>query len=540
MPNIPQIYRDKIASSLVGTPGVDTSGQQLGQEIAQGAEAVAKPMWDTAIKKQTLEDGAETNLLVAHNKMNVETLLETYKDKYANNPEEAGKHFWTDVKALQDQTVAQASNYRVKQLVTQRDPLFDGRIAATLGAWQYHQRDQLTVDNINATADRLGQDAYETASDNKLDYAEQSRRLFSKFDVAGHLVASLDPSHPERQAKFTKQISEALYKNTIDGYIDANPARALQFLNEKHTKDFIPGDMIEKFKSDAIAHLGGMQKRAELESLSKVMVEQPAKVAGIDSGEITFGSLTRDDPQDKLPGSKELKLYALKTQFESQVEDASMVLGMHDKAYQLGLEARGLSGDEKKDRRPASESIQSLIDFQTETLRMKPYMSSDAFKTFQREVTGPLTALVAHLHTPGWGEQLTGMAQNYWRNGPFGDKSKAEFKVDSFAQGYNEIASLAKAQDKGNDAEYKLAALRKYYEKMNEISGQPGARDPSGLPYNPRSVAREVMGVGVGKPWPLTVSGKTYMIPVKSWSAPGVPVFDGKDLPPELNFGENK
>ena len=82
--------------------------------------------------------------------------------------------------------------------------------------------------------------------------------------------------------------------------------------------------------------------------------------------------------------------------------------------------------------------------------------------------------------------------------------------------------------------------MRKYYEKMNEISGQPGARDPSGLPYNPRSVAREVMGVGVGKPWPLTVSGKTYMIPVKSWSAPGVPVFDGKDLPPELNFGENK
>ena len=49
--NIPQVYREKIASSVVGTPGVDTSGQAIG-------EAVAQPAFELAEKQQAMKDEA--------------------------------------------------------------------------------------------------------------------------------------------------------------------------------------------------------------------------------------------------------------------------------------------------------------------------------------------------------------------------------------------------------------------------------------------------------------------------------------------------
>ena len=538
--NIPQVTRDRIASSLVGTPGVDTSGQQLGQEVAKSAEQVSKAAFGVLEKQQTYKDSAEANLLVAHNKMDVQTLLENYKDKYANNPEEASKHFWTDVKSLQDNSVARSSNFRVKQLVTQRDPLFDGRVASELGTWQYNQRDKLTTDSIFDGANELGKKAYGIASDNKSSYEDQSTKLINLFSVGGNLAHALDPAHPEKQAKMSKTITESLYKNTIDGYIDANPARALKFLEEPHVKEVVPGAMIEKMKNDAVTHLAGMQKRAEIEQYATTMVQHPALVKSIDDGETTFGTLQRMDPTGKLKWVNDLKQYAVKTQYESQIEDANAILRLHDKAYQLGLEARGNSGIERKDRRTPTESLQDLMEFQSEVLRMKPYMSKDAAKTFDREVMSPLTAAVAHLHTPGWGQKLSGVAGNFWNALPWGDKTKADSKVDAYAAGYSEIAAITKAQGKGFDAGYKIDAIRKYMERSDELMQQPNSRDANGLPYTPRSIAREVIGVGIGKPWPISINGKTYMIPVKSYVAPGQPIFDAKDVPPEMNFGEHK
>ena len=84
--NIPQVYREKIASSVVGTPGVDTSGQAIG-------EAVAQPAFELAINRQQNLDMAETNRLSLDYKLRAMDTLEKLKTSYAGEPEKVQERY---------------------------------------------------------------------------------------------------------------------------------------------------------------------------------------------------------------------------------------------------------------------------------------------------------------------------------------------------------------------------------------------------------------------------------------------------------------
>ena len=104
--NIPQVYREKIASSVVGTPGVDTSGQAIG-------EAVAQPAFELAINRQQNLDMAETNRLSLDYKLRAMDTLEKLKTSYAGEPEKVGPIFEQYLKSNLQDTTKQASNPRV-------------------------------------------------------------------------------------------------------------------------------------------------------------------------------------------------------------------------------------------------------------------------------------------------------------------------------------------------------------------------------------------------------------------------------------------
>ena len=59
MGSIPRYQREKLASSVVGTPGVDTSGQQIGQDAAQALGQVSNTLYKVASERQAIVNEAE-------------------------------------------------------------------------------------------------------------------------------------------------------------------------------------------------------------------------------------------------------------------------------------------------------------------------------------------------------------------------------------------------------------------------------------------------------------------------------------------------
>ena len=113
--NIPSIYREKIASSVVGTPGVDTSGQAIG-------EAVAQPAFELAEKQQAMKDEASYYASMLQHKQNMDSALEDIKIKYANNPDGAGPAMMQAIKDSQRVVTEAAPNPRVKLMVARGEP----------------------------------------------------------------------------------------------------------------------------------------------------------------------------------------------------------------------------------------------------------------------------------------------------------------------------------------------------------------------------------------------------------------------------------
>src|SRR5665213_3195704 len=144
---IPQIVREKLASSVVGTPGVDTSGQKAEESLATGANDVGQAIGQYAIQKQQEYDQAETNKLMLDNKMAAVTAMESAKTTYADDPEKAGPAFMQSMQDILAQSKTQASNPRVALMVGRGDPFFDGRMALDMQQWSVTQRG--SIDKAN-------------------------------------------------------------------------------------------------------------------------------------------------------------------------------------------------------------------------------------------------------------------------------------------------------------------------------------------------------------------------------------------------------
>ena len=111
---IPQIFRDKIASSVVGTPGVNPAGAMVGEAVAKTGEesfnAVAPVLEEQANVRNEM---AYNQAMFQHNNTMV-AALEDIKIKYANNPDAAGPAMMDAIKNSRDSLAANIQNPFVK------------------------------------------------------------------------------------------------------------------------------------------------------------------------------------------------------------------------------------------------------------------------------------------------------------------------------------------------------------------------------------------------------------------------------------------
>ena len=529
MAQIPQITRERLmGSSQVGTPGVDPSAQEIGQAMGAGASEVAGAGFDLAIQRQQHLDLAQGSLIAAQTRMDTMGLLENYKKQYADNPEDASKSFFFDANKIAEKNAAGATTLYAKQIAMTHDPLFEGRIAGELAEWQYSQRDNLNIAGVMQKANAVSAIGAAIGNNNQMSYPQQQEELTTSMLAIKHMAVALMPNQPEKWPEMEAKLMGGPVKNMADAYITSNPARAIMFLNSDTTKKYMDGKTREELLDNAQTKMESIQKDAALQSEASAMVGNPAKFDAIGKGDWDFQKEMLDDPHRQKPGANAVMDFLLSPanpqQAMNQIEAANTIMAMHDRAYNLGLEARGVMGDEAKDKKTPTQSIQDLTNFQIDTFSLKHVMSPAAFNQFNREVTGPLTALVSNLHTPGLLEQAKGTYGNFWKSMPWATDKASMYKVDANAAAYNQIQKLAEADGHGSDSAYKLNALNHFFTRMQDI--QPGDRDPRGQPWNAKTVAQDIMGKMPGKIVNVKdASGKTVSFTIKDYDDKGDPIY---------------
>jgi hypothetical protein len=265
MPNIPQITRDRLESSAVGTPGIDTSGEKIAQSLAQGSNEVGQAVGEYAINIQQNLDQAETNRLAVGYKEDVTNTLEKMKEQYANDPEKITEAYPTYLQNALQNTVKQASNPRVALMSGRGEPMFDGHMIMQANQWAFTQRLQNDKASVLTGANTAVEDAGKIVTKDGQTYDQMKQDMLPIFSRIGNLTAGAFASaHPSQAAKFQEDTAKSAYMNIVGKMIDHNPMWALQFLNEDDTKKVIGGDpMYERMQKAALSQVTNYQQNQE-------------------------------------------------------------------------------------------------------------------------------------------------------------------------------------------------------------------------------------------------------------------------------------
>lgn len=482
---IPEITRQRLASSVVGTPGVDTSGLKIGEALASSAREVGQAIGEYAIDRQQQLDVAEQNKLSVNYKMATLTGLEKIKQDYASNPEAAGPAFMQMQKDNLAATQAQASNPRVSLMVGRGDPYFDTHVIGAQQSWAYKQRNALnvaTIENqgnlIAAKAEDLGRSA-----PTLIQMMEGLKPLAS---ATGNLVAGASKMvSPEAALKFQQKMLPTLYSRAFYGSLQDNPARAYAMTQDKdvqaafvtHPKE------LDAMSQQALKRVEGMAKDEEWKQMIQPLVDSPQIVQQVSSGQVDWNQI-RQFPDSPL--KVQLEKMALAGPSINTTEKAEATAKFFADAADMGMNLKHAG---------ASKTTADLVKFNTELIAAHNdgILTPATFQKLLNKLAVPLRDSVLQVHDP---DTLVQMKKVGGFLGMFQHDEPATQVIDKYVGGYNQINTWLKSQGKDEDWQAKTDIIKKYMDFSDSI--KPEDRDFYGRPWTPQTIARKVMGIGDG------------------------------------------
>lgn len=483
---IPQITRDKLASSAVGVPEMDTSGQKTGEALASGAREVGDAAGDYAIRIQQQVDTAEANRLSINYKMGVVDKLEELKQTYATQPEKVQPELAQYMQDHLSDTQQQASNPRVNLMVGRGDPYFDTHIVIGQQDWALKQREAVdkagVINSVNSIADKA-----EDIGASGQPYLSKLQDLIPLHSMAGNAVAgAFAAAHPDSAAELQSKVSPTIMTRAFYGMLRSNPAQAFEFTKNP--------DVVSAFKDNpkeldglhemAGKRMDGAVKEAKWDQLAQPLMDSPQIVDQIARHEVDYNTIDKFPEGPLKQQLQKMALDAYPVENGAQ-RDQAMSKYFAD-AADIGMNMRHL---------PSNIVASRLVAFNTEIAKAR----NDGFITQEQYHTGiaklaiPLRDAMLKLHDP---DKLAQVKKSGGILGMFQHTEPPDQVVDKYVGGYNVINNWVKAQGKDQDWTYKAQAVQKYMEMAD--AAKPEDRDAQGRALTPETIARKAMGIADG------------------------------------------
>lgn len=260
MGNIPRIQRRKLVSSVVGTPGVDRSGEMIASSVAQAAGKIANTLFDIVQKKQKIVDATEVNNVLTEFEIEYDTATREIYLQLQNDPVQAIRkvnEIGTDLrnKYTGDLITASAKQqFNVFATSTIRNQTESSR------KWARDQQTTNVVNNLNSATDMLIAEAGNINSLEEL--AVINNRLDRSFESAKNVIG-------KNASKYVKDKKIKAVDNYINGNLAIDPGRILLELEGGVFDDVLSQETINSFKKDAST---AFKNQAEVAQLKRMMI----------------------------------------------------------------------------------------------------------------------------------------------------------------------------------------------------------------------------------------------------------------------------
>jgi hypothetical protein len=299
MPRIPQFEQRKLASSLVGTPGVDRSGEQTFNAISQASGSVANTFGEMAIKRQKAADQASADQAVTDYEIALQRAHQEHAVKYSNSAEDPKNRtnlFSDTAKELRTQFEDTLSSDQAKALFrsasvepTRSRLLQEGKLASET---QVLVTTRTLTDNLNKTA----LNTYENAKIPGMDYESRVQSLRSAINISAqrHITAGRGILSESELKKTAEKSVVQNFEATYNAMLETDPEQAVQLLEDPELQ-FVYGFMDEGEKAkkikeaeDAVIDFSKVVQRQEQLAL---FTEKKALIDKLRQGDLSLGEI---------------------------------------------------------------------------------------------------------------------------------------------------------------------------------------------------------------------------------------------------------
>jgi len=517
---IPQITRERLASSAVGTPGVDTSAASISESIGRAAQSIYEPIAQMAIEKQQALDAAEANRLAANYKIAATDAFEQHKEAYAMDPVNKTDQLDSVLNDQLEGTLSQASNSRVKDLVGR---MAQSERASSLSSeivWAHNRKVGIEQEGIISTTNELANRGNAIGADSTLSFEEKNKRIADLFSSAGNVLESAKhlKFSPEKLAELEQKVPKSILSGVVYGMIDNSPAEAVAYLEHPDVKEMFTQEELKTFKSNAMASLKNFNETVQWKQTASSMVQAPELTNGVISGQVKWSELDR---MPQTPLIKTLKDIALNSSPAAQMEVAQEKLKLIDDFQQLGIDGKHLT---------AKAAATQVIDFSHKLAQayQRGVINRETFDQYNKDLASPLVSAVLDQHDPNMFEKVGSMIMHPVASFKNFINPAAKQKLERYQTGFNEINQYLKSQGGEDNFDQRL----QYYQKFLDVASKADmqAKDFQGKPFTGARIAQAILNIGEGQLVDTPV-GKKKVI---GYAGPGNPILDTTDEEDQL------
>lgn len=484
MPAIPRFERQKLASSLVGTPGIDTSGLQIAESIGGVANTALQVFGKQAIEKKNIQDQALANKTLVDFDVELEKAYIDHQKTYKSDPLNKTDFLKDNAQNLLDQFAGGVQDPVVRSSVERAGYARIGEKMIGAAKWADQQSTQNTIDATTATNDILANEAYIAGMNNN-----QER--------AAEVLKSAEANIASAKLVLGEKDSKVLRKNVAQGYItglmEQHPEQLKKLLDSGAFKNVLEPEEVKKLKTDAVAQVQKARETAETNYFADNIASYPVQWEKLKTNTLTYSEIEKiDDPIIQ----KEMKEMWLKGQPFTPEDRRDKFMDLYGQTLEL-IKGQGTAAYTKG-------SLQDVIKLQGKILasaREGSISGDDASSLLKRFAVPTSKALKK---ADDWFGMFNGLTEPYKRayNGVTADAKKYNLTPSTQAsilvEFDTQLSKLAENPDKPTAAETDLAYKTAYQEIIRKVN--PSLLKASELPNAVGSQTEGVQPISDGKP----------------------------------------
>jgi len=300
MAAIPVITRDRLASSVVGTPGVDTSGMAIGNSLADMADRIAAPLRVEAEKQRSMEDEASYHSLMVEHKLNLLKAGEEIKLQSLGNPDAAGPAMMEATKNSLAIISQKAPNPRVKLMVGAGEGLAETASLKDVYEWSFKQKAQNTLDHmVKVTDDSINRLA-PIGADLNLSVEDMKKEMAPEVNLLASEVAAVKVYDPALARELEIKGMKSYYKQLFDTTLEYQPDKAVTLSNDPEVINYFTPEETNSNRLTALAAVKSFPEKEKTRQIQRGMVSNTEIISKVQNKELKYSdldALQKKDPE---------------------------------------------------------------------------------------------------------------------------------------------------------------------------------------------------------------------------------------------------